>query len=119
MLLAVVSNNSRAEWVSVSRSGDTVVYVDISTYRKDGDKVKMWILQDSKIAKPTLPAYMSSKEQMEFDCKDEQSRALYRSFHSENMGAGETVHISPDPMQWEPIVPESIREVLWKLACGK
>lgn len=119
MLLAVGSNRAIAEWVSVSGSGSTTVYVDISTFRKDGNKVKMWILQDSKTAKPTTPPYMSSKEEMEFDCAEEQSRALYRSFHSGNMGAGETVHTSPDPDKWKPVPPESIIEVVWKLACGK
>ena len=129
MILAVVSSNAAADWVEVSATDKKTVYANPATIRKKGNMVKMWELVDIKPSRFTKSMQvfsesndefsMSTREQEEFDCKKEQTRTLYISTHSENMGEGELIFRCSDPGKWEPIVPNSIDESLWKFACGK
>jgi hypothetical protein len=121
MILAVVSSNAAADWVEVGGNKNMISYVDPATIRKTGNKVKMWDLIDYYQA--VIPAhgkpYMSAKRQGEYNCKEDQSRLLYFSFHSGKKGGGEMVLSVSDPSKWQPVPPESIDEALWKFACGK
>ena len=121
MLLAGVSSNAAAEWVEVGSSEKTTVYVDPATIRRAGNLVKMWNLIDLKTATLTAGSkpYTSQMTQAEFDCKEEQWRRLYFSWHSGNMTRGEIVYSDSNPGTWEPVPPGSATEVLWKFACGK
>jgi len=60
MLLAVVSNNAKADWVKVAhnKKDGLTAYANTSTFfQKKGDMVKMWVLYDQRKAeKLTLPA---------------------------------------------------------------
>jgi hypothetical protein len=121
MLLAVVSSSAAAEWVKVSENETTTTYADPATISKAGDLVKMWRLIDFRkaVSIASDQPFMSSKGQDEYDCKEEQSRILALSFHSENMGGGEVVHSEANPTRWEPVRVRSIGETLWKFGCGK
>ena len=92
IILAVVSNSAMAEWVWVGKSeGNFTTYVDPTTIRKSGNKVKLWRLTDYKMAiKFTNGQYLSTKSQMQHDCMEEQFRMLYVTVYSENMGLGES-----------------------------
>lgn len=100
MLLAVMSSSAVAEWVPVvgNETVGATAYADPATIRKTGNKVKMWDLLDYKTAQGDAGMqYMSMKAQTEYDCKEEQSRPLYLSFHSENMGKGKVVDTYNNP----------------------
>ncbi len=120
LLLAVVSNGAAAEWVNVSTddSGFTI-YADPSTIRKVGNRVKMWVLFDYRIA--TLDAgdkIMSKRKHEEYDCKKRQIRLLYLSKHSGRFTEGKVVYLNDIPYnKWMPIVPGSVLEDLWRYAC--
>jgi len=122
MLLAVVSGSAVAEWVVVGRTETRTVYIDPATIRKAGNRVKMWSLDDA-LNKVDYVAgvkpFMSTKEQVEYDCKEEQSRTLYIYFHSGNMGGGEVVYVQSDIGEWTPVAPGSIGNTLLRIACGK
>ena len=123
MLLAGVSSSAAAEWFQVDKSNTFTVYADAATIRRSGNMVKMWNLLDFKTAEKNLVTpskpYLSERTQQEYDCNDERYRLLYLSHHSENMGNGEVVFADSDPSNWSPVPPQSIVEILWKLACGK
>lgn len=121
MLLAVVSSSAAAEWVLAGRNATTNLYTDPTTVRKASNLVKMWELIDLNTAQVSTEGkrYMSSKSQSEYDCKDERTRILYFTLHSENMGRGETVFTDPNPRYWIPFAPGSGSAGLWKIACGK
>lgn len=122
LLLAVASNNVMAEWVAVGTAVGSTYYVNPNTIRKSGNKVKMWTLIDYNSTQigATGDKFLSLKFQEENDCKEEQRRLLYYSFHSENMGRGDVVYIEQKPdKNWKPVPPESMGESLWKFACGK
>jgi len=92
MLLAGVSSSAAAEWIAVGSGEPSTLYADPSTIRKAGDRVQMLDLLDFKTAQVTEGyRYMSSKTLSEYDCKEERTRILYFTLHSENMGRGEAV----------------------------
>jgi len=120
LLLAFASNSAAADWVAVGRSKPSILYADLTTIRKAGDMVKMSDLLDFKTTQVTQGyRYMSSLTTSEYDCKETRSRILYFSWHSEQMGEGQIVHMDLDPGGWGPVPPRSGVERLWKLACGK
>ena len=136
MLLAVVSSSAAAEWVEYrpnplvagvgSRYKNPTIYIDPSTVRKNGDKVKLWILLDYDALLVLYPSnpynrgqYKSLRGQIEFDCKEEHSQDLYASFHYGNMGSGVAVDSFSSPHQSVLIPLDSTNAILWKYACGK
>lgn len=121
LLLAVVSSSAAAEWVKVGESDAYSYYIDPATIRKNGNITKLWSLFDY-LAADKLPdgsSYLSLKKQSEYDCKEEKYRMLATSAHSKNMGGGVVVFYHTDPLQWRPVSPSSVDEILWEIACGK
>jgi hypothetical protein len=122
MLLAVVSSSaSAAAWVKVGSDENGTTYVDSPTIRRAGNRVKMWSLSDFKTPQvlPTGKQYMSTKTEIEYDCKKERVRLLAVFAHSRNMANGEKVYIASHPGKWGPLASGTKNEELWKLACGK
>jgi len=124
LLLAMLSSGAAAEWVKVgntSAKGGVEIYVDPATIRRSGNMVKMWAMYDFKTEQVDRgERYLSSKSQDEYDCKGEQWRRIYFTWHSEKMTRGDVVY-SYDGIasNWEPVSPGSVNERIWKLACGK
>lgn len=113
-------SNKAAGWVEVGGTDNAIVYANPTTIRKVGSRVKMWDMTDLKSAQGDEgERYLSSKSQIEYDCKEERTRMLAFSTHSENMGGGKTVQTDADPDKWKPVAPGSIGETLWKFACKK
>ncbi|MBI5435614.1 MAG: hypothetical protein HY937_00615 [Nitrosomonadales bacterium] len=120
MLLAVVSNSAMAEWVSVASNKYTAIYVDPATIQRAGNMAKMWILTDYKTANKDMgEAYLSTKDQNEYDCKEVKFRRRASSQHSKNMGGGKVVYSDSYTTRWKPVPPDSGTEILWKFACLK
>lgn len=121
MLLAAFSCSAAAGWVKVGHNDTSTAYADPATIRKARDMVKMWSVIDYKTAKVSNSGkpYMSLRAQFEYDCKEEQSRILYTSFHSANMVSGEIVFMNDNPGKWGPVPPGTGDEILLKIACGK
>jgi len=121
MLLAAVSTSAMAEWtrINVGDNGDD--YVNYSSIRKTGNKVKMWSLKDWKtihIIDGEKP-YLSEANQFEYDCYAETSQILAWNNYSGNMGHGDATDAQSFRGDALPISPDSIGEIKWKIACGK
>jgi len=111
-----------AEWRPVTRvqDEDAIVYADATTIHKTGNRIKAWLLYDYKTAKEINgKQFMSMKTHSEHDCKKEQVRLLYNTYHSKDMGRGEIVFTDPHTSRWVPAENGSVRRVLWKTVCGK
>ena len=121
MLLAFVSNSAIAEWVEVGNIATSAIYADSSTISKDGNRVKMWTLDDFKTAKVwSGKPFMSIKSQVEYDCKEKQTRLLFSSFFSGNISSGEPIVSSSNRHpEWSPALPGSINELMLEFACKK
>ena len=124
LVLAAFSASATAGWERVGGNKEGrgfYTYVDRTTIRKSGGKVKMWVLINYKSAQkdpPDLKSYLSSKGQVECDCKGEHIRTLAISFYSRRSGGGAVVYSTSDPDEWQRISADSIGETLWKVACG-
>lgn len=120
LMLALASTSAMAEWTAVHQTDYMVAYVDFATIRKTGDLVKMWSLNNFKaVQMGTSGNFLSASSQDEYDCKKVQNRLLEQSEYSGNMQGGTVVFADSEPGGWKPITPNSVREALWKVACGK
>jgi hypothetical protein len=122
-LLAVVSGSAEAAWVEVAADENSTLYVEPATINNAGNMVKMRHLVGFKVARatPIGKRYMvnSSVNQDEYDCRKKRRRILFFSWRSGQLGEGEVIYDNYNSGIWERIPPKSMRETLWKIACGK
>ena len=128
MLLAVVSCDQLAgsprwpKWVAIGESVDSWVYADVDSIRKKGNMVKIWDLQDYKrvIGSDRL-LVLSLREQLEFDCKEERVRTLFKSVFGMSMAEGKELKSEGDGTggAWSPVSPLPIQRGLLRFACMK
>ena len=124
LLLLLVSTSVFAEWTRVTESadGDMTTYIDYGTIKKKGHKVKVWNLFDYKTVRigAANERYLSSVTRFEYDCEEEMVRQLDVHWYSRNMRQGEIVFSYPNVKdEAESVMPGSIGETLFKIACGK
>ena len=120
MLLAVVSKSALAEWDKVGSNEIVTIYTDSATISRTGNMATMWHLTDFKTSRKDMGAkYMSTKDQNEYDCKEEKLRRRAFSEHSKSMGGGEVVYSDSFITKWKTPPPDSGLEILWKIACEK
>lgn len=121
-LLSLVCCAAHAEWIhSATVEGDSYkTYVDPTTYRRDGQFVKAWVIID--LVKPEIFSgnwYISSKNQVQYDCKEEAERVLFASFYLKSMAQGTPHKTNNQPdAPWIPVIPDSVRAWNMKLACA-
>jgi hypothetical protein len=120
--LIVAGGSAAAEWLPMGKSaGDGFdYYVDLATFRKEGERVMLWVVYDYAAPQAVFDKpYLSSKLQFEFDCKEKGARILNTTVHAENMGKGEAItSTSLSGSEREPLAAGSIQERLWKVTCG-
>jgi len=142
MLLSVVSSSAMAGWVKVITDGNYdnhspcdkncfFIYVDIATISKAGDTVKVWRVNDFDKSPTSYSRYVPSvndkphlsvKIQEEYNCKEQQVRLFFASYHSGHMGGGQTVHIESVPGKWTSIggmPPDVPVKLLWRAVCER
>ena len=61
---------------------------------------------------------LSTQARSEFDCSQVRSRVLALTDFSGNEGSGKVVYSNSAEQKWEPVVPGSVSQTLWKVACG-
>ena len=121
-LLVLSSGPVYAGWVLTSGDDEAglTVYVDPDSIRQKGKLAKMWQLYDYKTVQTVAgDSLLSFKRYNEYDCTEARTRMLAYTWFSGNMGSGHVVYSTPDEQQWEPVVPRSINQTLWKVACSK
>jgi hypothetical protein len=120
-LLCLSSVPANAKWV-VSSSSKMLgtAYADPDTIQRKGHLVKMWRLVDLKTADTQrgIP-FLSSKGLDEYDCTEERSRIIATFQYSGQMGSGQIVSSDTGPGNWASVMPGSVDQGLWKVACGK
>ena len=126
VVLITVCSVSWAGWerIGTSDEGGLTVYVDTSTIRKNGAISRMWELIDvSSVQTNSLgERYMSGKSLQAYNCRDETNALISLVKYSGSMGQGNAVWSGmrqEREWEWEPVVPGSIAETAWKIACGK
>ena len=123
-LLTIFSTSVMADWKPFGGSDTLDLYIDNSSKRKVGNKVKMWVMQDLKVPGelPEGKKYLSIIAQEEFDCANETTRVLQLNYYSENMQKGTNVQsdsFSAGESRVMPVTPNTLQETSWNVACRK
>ena len=121
-LLLLNPGSVQAEWelVSGDDSVKLTVYVDRETIRRQGHLVKMWQLYDYKTVQTVAgDSLLSIQRHNEYNCTEPRTRMLAYTWFSSNMGRGRVVYKTAEEQQWERIIPRSIDQALWKVACSQ
>ena len=119
--LKPTSNSVSAEWGYIARAADrsSTIYVEGTSIRKLGDKVKMWEMLDyEEIRQLGSKEVLSFKNLKEHDCKEKKYRGLSVIFYSKNMGKGAIVYSNNDTRPWKNVIAGSTNEVSFKYACS-
>jgi hypothetical protein len=120
VVLAVVSNSAMAEWVRVGVINETIFYFDPASILKHDDRASLWQLSNFGHTETTgIATYLSSKSQIEFDCKESLVRRLTYSLYAKNMGKGHVINTNSDIQEWRPVSRGSSMEFYFDRACGK
>jgi hypothetical protein len=122
LMLIFISTSVMAEWTALKWShedGGLTLFIDSTTIRKEGDKVKMLSLVDFEVIEKGETDLYSSRAQNEYDCKEKQIRQLFYALYSDSMGKGKMEHANSEHLNWLPVRPGSMEEAMWKVACGK
>jgi hypothetical protein len=122
--LMMVCSVSWAEWEIFYATAEFTVYVDKSTIRRNGSVAKMWYMTDSLEADTNYSErkYKSTKVRRAFNCLEESSAAISFAQYSGSIGEGSVVtsgEVKESELQWNSVVPGTLSENLWKIACGK
>ena len=120
LLLLIAVSPARADWVGVSETDTTVLYVDPSTIRKDGHLRKVWVLSNLKQRDTT--GELSRRALDEYDCAGERRRLLSISTHAEPMAAGQILlygNTSGVAGEWNYIPPGTSFYHVLKFVCDR
>ncbi len=123
-VLMMVCSLSWAKWELISEDDEVSYYHNKSTMRKNGAIVRLWTIWEYSSVQTgdSGDIYKSAKELRAFNCKLETSAVISVVHYEGSMGSGKTVWsvtLLEKEWAWVPIVPESIGEATWKIACGK
>ncbi len=121
MVLMMTCSATWAEWIIFSdNSKGEKFFFENNSLRKQGSIVKMWSMSSGRESTLGEKVYRSSKSLYAYDCKNEMRDLLAGAAFSGEMGTGEVIFSDTFPENnWVPIMPGSIGESEWKIACGK
>ncbi len=121
IFLIIASPCAIAEWTLIGTSINYDMYADKATIRKNGNITRMWVLYDFRSPrKLNAGTYLSSVNYREHDCVEEKSNLLSATTYSKNMRMGDVVYnYNYDEKSWDYIMPDSMSETEWKIACGR
>lgn len=118
LLLAMSCSPVMAEWIKISTTEKSVIYIDSSMSKRVGDNVMIWLLRDhmSLQYEGAVPS-LSAKDQVEVDCNRRRVRKIYSSAHPQPMGKGQLVYSEHGPMSWNNASPNTIVHRIVDIAC--
>ena len=93
---------AHADWVEIGKNENGTFFVHADSIEKTGEMVKMWYLIDFKKNQvdSSTRSFRSTKDQSEYDCKEQRTRTLYYNNYAEQMGTGKVIFTMKDPFKW-------------------
>lgn len=119
VLLACVAGSASAAWVRLRGDGAVTVLADPTNIARSTGRATMWSVINYTQARKTVDgkAFVSSKQQIEYDCVEPRSRHLAFTRHTEYTGWGEVVYTNNALGEWTALPPGSIGDALRTFAC--
>jgi hypothetical protein len=109
-----------AEWVLVDRNDQAKLYVDPRSISRNGDVVRVWVLDDLQTAQIRgFSTFLSTRAQEEHDCSKKRFRLVAIERFAGNMGTGNSIYKKSGESAWAPIPRETMAQSVWKFVCGK
>jgi hypothetical protein len=120
LLLLLLSTNALSEWNQIGTNDISSGYIDFESIKKNGDKVQIWTLIDNKESVDFKGVrYLTEVAHYEFDCKEDRQRGLDFSLYSGHMETGNAVYsLTNIKIESEPVIPGTIGDEFFKIACG-
>jgi hypothetical protein len=115
---------SAGGWVfrTVGADGSWATFSTEHQFKRSGHLVTAWLRQE--YAEPhrsaTGDVYLSDVEKVQYDCAKEHARVILTVYYAENNLAGSQQTEAADPKQidWDPIVPGTRSEEIFRWTCG-
>ncbi len=123
LILMMMAGYASAAWQAIEE--DRGYYFDPSSVQTQGQRVKVWGLQNYETALPLGNSFTLSKRIMiEADCLQTQFRTVSFAFMTEQMGEGEMIAGYPltqgTPFsRWRSPMPNSFELALFNQVCRK
>lgn len=119
VLLACVAGSASAAWVRLRGDGVVTVLADPTNIVRSTGRATMWSVINYTQARKTVDGkqFVSSKQQIEYDCVEPRSRHLAFTRHTEYTGWGEVVYTNNALGEWTALPPGSIGDALRTFAC--
>ena len=123
LLLLLMSATASADWVKINGAADTSPekFIDTKEIRQTGPMNTMrrvWEL--THLVRGASDKVLSTKNYMEYDCKDRRVRVLEESSFSEHWAQGENLTVTgPDNKRadWSAIGKGSVSETVFNRVC--
>jgi hypothetical protein len=117
VLLLIVANSVRAEWVKVGEDEGSVVYVDPATLVKSGDVRRAWTLSNLKLAR--ADNVVSYRTLDDFNCKEGRRRTVFRVTYAGPMATGKVLDSGQLMLyKFENVYPYSPGGWQFEYVCG-
>ena len=96
-----------------------VTYADRATIKRSGNTVQMSSVIDPEVADDRRR--VSWKDEWDYQCLDKLARPTRYNEFSGRMGTGEKIYSQSmgSSIYWTGVVPGSVTDKLWQIACGK
>ena len=123
LVCALFCGSAAADW-SLVGGNQTIysAYADRESVRRSGDSAQMLGLYDFLMADVAVDGqpHESTVVLREYDCRRKRVRLLAFVDYAGHMGAGKVISRAgaPAPERWEPVLPGTIDEAFWQLACA-
>ena len=123
LLAILVSATVSADWVKIPGATDAASekFIDLKAIRQTGPMNTMrrvWEISNRVKAAPDK--VLSTKNHVEYDCKDRRVRVLEESNFSEHWAQGENLTsavLDPKPGSWSDLTKGSLSETIFNRVC--
>jgi hypothetical protein len=121
--LMMVCSVSWAEWEYTDSSDSFILFHDKSTIRRNGVFVQMWSSKDYfDVQTDVRTPFKSAKYLRKYNCNEETQAIVWLIHYADSLGSGNVTFsytTKERELAWIPVVPGTIGEAEWKIACSK
>lgn len=94
-----------------------MTYIDESGKKRIENIGKIWRLDNYLGTEAKKRDFKSSMYLSEFNCDTEETRVTSDNYYDGKMGSGNPVHVDNIATPWVPVVPNTVADLIMKIAC--
>lgn len=119
-LTSLLSLQAHAELKALGNSDAATYYVDTQTLKRNAGLRTFWSIMDYNQPQSTTrgASFLSTRSNMEINCREETVLVRQFSMHSGHMAQGEVIDAQGVWREAQPIPPGTPLAVIWKFVCS-